>query len=84
MQEAMLLLLVLGLLAALATGYPVAFALAGTALIFAGLGIATGSFDAAFLQAFPAALRLPPIPPIRAFGAPAPQDPFSWAAVRAH
>jgi tripartite ATP-independent transporter DctM subunit len=53
MQEVMLLLLVLGLFAALATGYPVAFALGGTALIFAGLGIATGSFDAAFLEAFP-------------------------------
>jgi tripartite ATP-independent transporter DctM subunit len=53
MQEAMLVLLVLGLLAALATGYPVAFALGGTALLFAGLGILTGTFDAAFLEAFP-------------------------------
>ena len=53
MHEWMLLLLVLGLLAALATGYPVAFALGGTALLMAGIGIATGSFDASFLEAFP-------------------------------
>jgi tripartite ATP-independent transporter DctM subunit len=53
MQALMLVLLVLGLLAALATGYPVAFALGGTALIFAALGIVTGTFDAAFLEAFP-------------------------------
>jgi tripartite ATP-independent transporter DctM subunit len=34
-------------------GYPVAFSLAGTALIFAGLGIAIGQFDPAFLSALP-------------------------------
>jgi len=34
-------------------GYPVAFSLAGTALIFAGIGMATGTFEAAFLSAFP-------------------------------
>ena len=34
-------------------GYPVALTLAGTALLFAGGGIALGSFDAAFLNAFP-------------------------------
>ncbi len=34
-------------------GLPVAFTLAGVSLIFAGIGIATGSFDASFLEAFP-------------------------------
>jgi tripartite ATP-independent transporter DctM subunit len=53
MHGGMLLLLLLVLLAALATGYPVAFALAGSALLVAGLGIATGNFDASFLEAFP-------------------------------
>jgi tripartite ATP-independent transporter DctM subunit len=35
------------------TGYPVAFCLGGTALIFGALGIATGYFDWYFLSAFP-------------------------------
>lgn len=34
-------------------GYPVAFSLAGTALVFAAIGAATGLFDVAFLQALP-------------------------------
>ena len=34
-------------------GYPVAFSLAGTAFLFAGLGYLTGTFDGAFLQAMP-------------------------------
>jgi len=34
-------------------GYPVALSLAGTALIFAGIGSATGVFEAAFLSALP-------------------------------
>lgn len=37
-------------------GYPVAFSLAGTGLIFAGAGIATGHFDPAFLHALPSRL----------------------------
>ena len=40
----------------LMTGYPVAFALAGTALIFALLGTITGGFDASFLEAMPSRL----------------------------
>ena len=40
--------------AVLLSGFPVAFCLAGTALGFAGLGILTGHFDAAFLSALPA------------------------------
>jgi tripartite ATP-independent transporter DctM subunit len=34
-------------------GYPVAFSLAGTALAFAGLGIATGEMNEALLRTFP-------------------------------
>ena len=37
----------------LLTGYPVAFTLAGTALMFTVIGQATGTFDAAFLEALP-------------------------------
>jgi len=38
---------------ALMMGFPVAFTLAGVALIFAGLGILTGTFDPSFLGALP-------------------------------
>ncbi|MCZ6828753.1 MAG: TRAP transporter large permease subunit [Gammaproteobacteria bacterium] len=41
---------------ALMLGYPVAFTLAGTALIFAAGGILFGHFDPAFLAAFPGRL----------------------------
>jgi tripartite ATP-independent transporter DctM subunit len=34
-------------------GYPVAYSLAGTALLFAGLGIFTGNFETAYLHALP-------------------------------
>ena len=37
----------------LMVGYPVAFSLAGTALLFALMGMMTGYFDPAFLQALP-------------------------------
>ena len=37
----------------LLAGFPVAFSLAGTALIFAGLGVITGTFESAFLGAIP-------------------------------
>ena len=40
----------------LLAGYPVAFSLAGTALIFAGIGHLTGYFDTAFLGALPSRL----------------------------
>ena len=50
-------LMALGLFAAvgvaLMAGFPVAFTLAGVALIFAGLGVLTGTFDPVFLEAFP-------------------------------
>ncbi len=50
-------MMALGLFAAigltLMAGFPVAFTLAGVALIFAGLGVMTGTFDPVFLEAFP-------------------------------
>ncbi|HLF31757.1 MAG TPA: TRAP transporter large permease subunit [Xanthomonadales bacterium] len=49
----MSLLLFLAIGPALLAGFPVAFTLAGVALIFAGLGVLTGTFDAAFLGALP-------------------------------
>lgn len=39
--------------AALMAGYPVAFTLAGVALLFAAIGTLTGTFDPVFLEAFP-------------------------------
>lgn len=40
-------------LASLLLGYPVAFALGGVAVLFAGVGIAAGAFDGVFLTALP-------------------------------
>ncbi len=40
----------------LMAGYPVAFSLAGTALIFAGVGVFTGSFDPTLMTALPSRL----------------------------
>ena len=37
----------------LLAGYPVAFTLAGTALLFAGIGVAAGVFDPVFLETMP-------------------------------
>jgi len=37
----------------LLSGYPVAFTLAGVALLFAGIGIVSGEFDEGYLRAFP-------------------------------
>jgi tripartite ATP-independent transporter DctM subunit len=53
MSEFLPLLMFLATFAVLLTGFPVAFCLAGTALIFAGIGLVTGHFDAAFLSALP-------------------------------
>ncbi|KFN45841.1 TRAP transporter large permease [Arenimonas metalli] len=52
-QILMLVLLLLGLFAGLASGFPVAFVLGGVALLAAGAGMLTGSFDPSFLEAFP-------------------------------
>ena len=53
MQALSILLLVVGLCAGLLLGYPVAFTLAGVALLFAGAGWLLGVFDPVFLEAFP-------------------------------
>lgn len=53
MPELMAFLLFISVCLILLTGYPVAFALAGTALIFSFIGILTGTFDTAFLTALP-------------------------------
>ena len=47
------LLLFLTVAAAIMAGFPVAFTLAGVALLFAGLGSMSGHFDPVFLEAFP-------------------------------
>jgi len=47
------LLLFLAICVVLLAGFPVAFSLAGTSLLFAGIGLLTGTFDAAFLSAVP-------------------------------
>jgi len=50
------LLLFLVVCIVLMAGYPVAFSLAGTALLFAWIGQLAGAFDAAFLAALPSRL----------------------------
>lgn len=45
--------LFLAVFCVLILGYPVALSLAGTALIAAGIGVLTGTFDAAFMTAMP-------------------------------
>jgi tripartite ATP-independent transporter DctM subunit len=52
-MEYMALIMFVAICAVLLIGYPVAFSLGGTALLFAGIGIATDSFDTAFLHALP-------------------------------
>ncbi len=50
------LLMFAAICVALMLGYPVAFTLAGVALLFAGVGIVTGYFDPSWLRTFPARL----------------------------
>jgi tripartite ATP-independent transporter DctM subunit len=52
-MEWMALYLFAAVFVLLLTGYPVAFTLAGTALIFSAIGQYTGSFDPAFMEALP-------------------------------
>jgi len=47
------IVMVLALCAALMAGYPAAFTLAGTGLLFAGLGLIFGVFDVDYLRPFP-------------------------------
>lgn len=53
MAEFMAIMLFITVCLVLLSGYPVAFALSGTALIFAFIGNLTGTFDASFLNALP-------------------------------
>lgn len=52
-MEYLALLMFVVVCAVLLTGFPVALALAGTALLFAGLGALLGAFDLVFLGALP-------------------------------
>ncbi len=52
-MEWMALLLFAAVIVALLAGFPVAFTLGGTALAFAGLGAATGTFNDALLSSLP-------------------------------
>jgi tripartite ATP-independent transporter DctM subunit len=52
-MEWVALLLFLSVIAALLAGFPVAFTLGGTALIFAAIGVATGEFHEALLSGLP-------------------------------
>jgi len=52
-MEWMALYLFAAVFVVLLAGYPVAFTLAGTALIFSAIGQATGSFDPDFIEALP-------------------------------
>ncbi len=56
MTELIPLFLFLSVCFALMLGYPVAFTLAGTALLFAGFGIINGVFDPSLLSAMPSRL----------------------------
>lgn len=55
-MEWLAILMFITVCAVLMFGYPVAFTLAGTALLFAGLGSLLGAFDAALLNALPSRL----------------------------
>ena len=52
-MEWLAFVLMLVVFAALLSGYPVAFVLSGVSLLFAAIGILTGTFDSAFLDALP-------------------------------
>ncbi|MGD7036898.1 TRAP transporter large permease [Methylotuvimicrobium buryatense] len=53
MENMMALWMFAAVFVVLLSGFPVAFALSGTALAFAGLGLLLGNFDIAFLNALP-------------------------------
>lgn len=53
MAELMAILLFVTICIVLMAGYPVAFTLGGVSLLFASLGILTGTFDAGYLHALP-------------------------------
>ena len=49
-------LLFLAVIVVLLAGYPVAFTLAGTAILFAVIGLLTGNFEIGYLNALPSRL----------------------------
>jgi len=51
--EILAILMIIAVISALLRGFPVAFTLGGVALLFAGIGIATGEFQPALLRALP-------------------------------
>jgi tripartite ATP-independent transporter DctM subunit len=53
MMEWVALLLFVAVILVLLAGFPVAFTLGGTALVFAGLGVVTGTFNEALLSGLP-------------------------------
>ena len=53
MAEIMAITLFISICIALMSGYPVAFTLGGMALLFAGAGVLTGTFDVGYLHALP-------------------------------
>ena len=53
MAELMAILLFVSICLALMAGYPVAFTIGGMALLFAGIGVLTGTFDPSYLSALP-------------------------------
>ncbi|MCF2949060.1 TRAP transporter large permease subunit [Paraglaciecola aquimarina] len=55
-MEYISLLMFVVVCAVLLLGFPVAYSLAGTALIFAGVGVMTGGFESAYLHALPSRL----------------------------
>lgn len=55
-MEILAIILFFSICGVLLLGYPVAFSLAGTSLVFAGIGLFFGVFDIAFLSAFPSRL----------------------------
>ena len=57
MAEWMPFLMFVFVIAILMAGFPVAFGLAGGALLFAAVGYAAGLFDSSFLGAIPAHIR---------------------------
>jgi TRAP-type mannitol/chloroaromatic compound transport system permease large subunit len=53
MAELMAILLFVSICVALMAGFPVAFTLAGVSLLFAAIGVVTGTFDPGYLSALP-------------------------------
>ncbi len=55
-MEIMALLLFVAVCGFLLLGYPVALTLAGTSLLFAGIGVLAGTFETSYLNALPSRL----------------------------